>query len=233
MFQREQEGLQAIAKTQTIATPQVLFQGDAGNESYLLLEWIDTRKPAPQSSYLLGGQLAAMHRHTAAYFGFDTDNYMGSLPQSNSHHSSWHNFFISERLLPMVKLGREKGELSAPDVQHFEKLYLKLSEFFNEDAPSLIHGDLWGGNYLIATDGKPYLIDPAVSYGNREFDIAMTTLFGGFDNAFYEAYHSAYPLQSGWQQRINLWNLYPLLIHVNLFGGNYASQVRRCLATYV
>ena len=233
MFKREQKGLQAIAHTKTIAVPHVILQADIDTDSYLLLAWIDTTPPTKQTSLLLGEQLAAMHRHTAPKFGFDTDNYMGSLSQSNKQYYNWSDFFIMERLQPMVKMAIQKGELSAKDEERFEKLYEKLPGLFNEEQPALIHGDLWGGNYLTGSNGTPYLIDPAVSYGNREFDIAMTTLFGGFDTDFYEAYQAAYPLLPGWQQRISLWNLYPLLVHVNLFGGSYAAQVRHSLDQFI
>jgi protein-ribulosamine 3-kinase len=233
MFQRELEGLTAIANTNTIAVPATILQGDADDYSYLLLQWIVTGSFDADTSRLLGEQLAQMHRHTVPQFGFDSDNYMGSLPQSNRRHATWANFFINQRLQPMVKLGMDNGLLNGGDLKDFEVLYDKLSSLFTEEVPALIHGDLWSGNYLISDKGKPFLIDPAVCYGNREFDIAMTTLFGGFDQRFYDAYHLVYPLLPGWQQRINLWNLYPLLVHVNLFGGAYLSQTRQCLAQYL
>jgi fructosamine-3-kinase len=233
MFKREAEGLAAIRATQTIAVPGVNFDGEVGDESFLLMEWIDTGQSTIYSAQVLGQQLAQMHRTTTPMFGFATDNYMGSLHQSNKQHDTWADFFIAERLEPMVKMAVDNHELSQMDIRRFEDLYNKLPGLFTEEPPSLIHGDLWGGNYLISSDGKPYLIDPAVSYGNREFDIAMTTLFGGFDNAFYEAYNAEFPLQPAWQKRLKLWNLYPLLVHVNLFGGSYAQQVRQNLATFV
>ncbi|PWK78911.1 fructosamine-3-kinase [Mucilaginibacter oryzae] len=233
MFKREAEGLAAIKATETIAVPDVFWGGETEDESFLLMEWINTVQPSKHSSTDLGIQLAQMHRCTAAMFGFDTDNYMGSLHQSNKRHHTWSKFFIEERLQPMVKIGFDKQELTKADVHLFDELYKKLPSLFDEELPSLIHGDLWGGNYMISVGGKPYLIDPAVSYGNREFDIAMTTLFGGFDNAFYLAYHEAFPLQAGWRQRLKLWNLYPLLVHVTLFGGGYARQVRENLAGFI
>lgn len=233
MFQREAEGLLAMAKTGTIAVPDVLLQNEVGDKGLLLMEWIDTRRSTPGASALLGKQVAQMHRSTAEDFGLDTDNYMGSLPQSNKRHSKWSDFFTNERLMPMVKMAAGKRLLNSDDQQNFEQLYKNLPHLFEEERPSLIHGDLWGGNYLISEDEKPYLIDPAVSYGHREFDIAMTTLFGGFSQEFYIAYNEAFPLTKGWQQRLDLWNLYPLLVHLNLFGKGYLGQVRDCLHEYI
>jgi protein-ribulosamine 3-kinase len=232
MFKCEAEGLRAIAKTNTIAVPGIVLQDDVDDKCFLLLEWIETRRPTAKASALLGQQLARMHQATAGSFGFDSDNYMGSLKQSNKKNGSWSEFFIQDRLMPMVKTGIDKELLNRTDTANFEQLYKKLPELFSEEPSSLIHGDLWSGNYLISEDEKPYLIDPAVSYGHREFDIAMTTLFGGFSNEFYAAYNEAFPLEKGWQQRMDLWNLYPLLVHLNLFGMGYLGQVRDCLNEY-
>lgn len=232
MFAQESKGLLAIRQTQTIAVPDVIFNGYADNESYLILEWIDTWYATDKASKRLGEQLADLHRHTAPKFGFDEDNYMGSLSQSNRQHKTWNDFFIEERLKPMVKMAIDKGELTEADLDQFESLYLELPNISPDESPALVHGDLWSGNYIIDTKEQPYLIDPAVSYSNREVDIALTTLFGGFDRPFYEAYHAAYPLQPGWQQRLKIWNLYPLLVHVNLFGGGYADQVREIISVH-
>jgi protein-ribulosamine 3-kinase len=233
MFKLEQEGLAAIQSTQTIAVPNVLLCGETEAESYLVIQWIEPGQNTRKSSQKLGEQLAQMHQYTSSRFGFPIDNYMGSLIQSNKLHTTWDGFFIEERLKPMIKIAYEKHALGGNDIQLFEKLFQKLPELFDEEPPALVHGDLWSGNYLIDTNEVPYLIDPAVSYSNREFDIAMTTLFGGFDTSFYEAYHSNFQLQTGWKQRLNLWNLYPLLLHVNLFGDSYITQVRYNLSMFV
>ncbi|RVU00797.1 fructosamine kinase [Mucilaginibacter limnophilus] len=229
MFHAEANGLELIHQSNTIAVPKVILQGDHNDESFLLLEWLDTKRPGAEDARQLGLQLAAMHKSTALKFGLDSDNYMGSLAQRNDRHSTWAKFFVTQRLQPMVKMAVDKARLNIADASKFEALYKMLPGMFDEEPPALIHGDLWGGNYLIGSDGRPYLIDPAVSYGHREFDIAMTTLFGSFNNEFYVAYNEAFPLAKGWQQRLDLWNLYPLLVHVNLFGGGYAGQVRDCL----
>lgn len=233
MFKLEADGLETIRDTQTIGVPVILLQGETDEDSYLVLQWVDTGDRTTKSSQTLGEQLAQMHMHTAINFGFKTDNYMGSLTQSNRQHDSWSSFFIEERLKPMVQIALKKGGLANQDALLFEKLYQIIPGTFTEEPPALVHGDLWNGNYLIGAGGKPYLIDPAVSYSNREFDIAMTTLFGGFNKTFYDAYQVNYPLQADWQRRLKLWNLYPLLVHVNLFGGGYTHQVRQCLTYFV
>jgi len=233
MFASEALGLRTIADAGTIAVPEVIACDNFEDYSFLLLQWIETRRPTTEASETLGRQLAAMHQCSAEYFGLDADNYMGSLHQSNKKHSSWAEFFIYERLMPMVKMASAKALLNNKDQLSFEKLYLRLSNLFDEEPPALIHGDLWGGNYLISIDEKPYLIDPAASYGHREFDIAMTTLFGGFASGFYEAYNEAFPLADGWDDRLDLWNLYPLLVHLNLFGASYLGQVKDCLQRYL
>ena len=232
LFALEAAGLGAIQQTHTIATPQVKFYGDFDDQSFLLLEWIETGPTTAAASALLGQQLAQLHRNSNPLFGLNADNYMGSLPQSNRRHGRWCDFFVQERLLPMVNMALSKGLLTANDGADFEDLYARLPQLFEEEPPALLHGDLWSGNYLINSTGQPYLIDPAVSYGHREFDIAMTTLFGGFNKEFHEAYNEAFPLAGGWQQRLSLWNLYPLLFHLNIFGKTYLNQVKVALQTY-
>lgn len=233
MFAREDEGLKAIADTRTIAVPDVILQSEFEDQSFLLMEWIAGRRPTDKAFEQLGHQLAEMHRHTNETFGFGHDNYIGSLKQNNKTHYTWAEFFVMERLQPMLKAAVQNKMFNKSDVQLFEKLFNRLTELFDEERPSFLHGDLWGGNYLINNDEKPYLIDPAVYYGHREADIAMTALFGGFSDVFYHAYLETFPLQSGWRKRLDLWNLYPLLVHVNLFGGSYVSQVRGVLEKYI
>ncbi len=233
MFERESEGLAAIRKTQTVAVPQETAHGTFEDDAFLILAWVEAGSKSSGSLTALGQQLAVMHQCTAPNYGFDHDNYMGSLQQSNTRHDTWSDFFINERLQPMVQTAISRNLLTIQQAGLFERLYARLPQLFAEEQPALLHGDLWGGNYLIDTEGKPYLIDPAVSYGHREFDIAMTTLFGGFSAGFYSAYNEAYPLTTGWQQRTALWNLYPLLLHLNLFGRSYLPQVIDSVKMYL
>jgi protein-ribulosamine 3-kinase len=233
MFAAEARGLTMLTQTNVVKVPVIVLQGDAGNESFLLLEWVDARRGSVQGTQVLGSQLAHIHRNTGAEFGLDHDNYIGSLTQSNRNHSKWSDFFIQERLQPMVTLAADKRLLEYADAGNFEKLYAILPELFDEEAPALLHGDLWSGNYLTTPGDEPYLIDPAVYYGHREVDIAMTTLFGGFSNEFYISYHEEFPLARGWQERTDLWNLYPLLVHLNLFGAGYLDRVRDALTKYL
>jgi len=233
MFAAEAEGLKLLAQTKAVKVPVIVLQGDAGNESFLLLEWVDAKRGSVQATQNLGAQLAQIHGNTADQFGLDHDNYIGSLPQSNRKHDKWSDFFIQERLQPMVSLAADKRLLEYADAGNFEKLYSKLPGLFDEEAPALLHGDLWSGNYLTTPADEPYLIDPAVYYGHREVDLAMTALFGGFSNEFYIDYNQAFPLAEGWQQRTDLWNLYPLLVHLNLFGAGYLDRVRDAVKNYL
>ncbi len=232
MFEAEAEGLKLMAQTGTVRVPSIVLQGHSGNESFLLLEWIDSRRGSVQATALLGIQLAKMHQHSAGNFGLDHDNYMGSLPQSNHRHNKWSDFFVQERLQPMVSLAVDKRLLEYADAGNFEKLYARMPELFEEETPALLHGDLWSGNYLTTPEDEPYLIDPAVYYGHREVDLAMTMLFGGFSNEFYTSYHEAFPIAKDWHQRVDLWNLYPLLVHLNLFGAGYSGRVKEALNNY-
>lgn len=229
MFAKEAHALQLIRDTDTIPVPKVITYGEVGDQAYILLEYLEK---APRSAGFwnqFGADLAAMHRHTGESYGLDEDNYMGSLPQRNTPKNNWIDFFVENRLMPQVMLAQENGLLSAADVTNFESLYTKLPDLLPIEQPALIHGDLWSGNFLCGPDGKAYIFDPALYYGHREAELAMTTLFGGYDATFYDAYYEAWPLLPGWQDRLDIYNLYPLLIHLNLFGSGYLGAVRGIL----
>jgi len=221
MFVLEERGLQRLHDTGEVHVPQIISPGEIGEFSFLLLEYVDSAAPGKTFWEDFGSSLANMHKHTSDQFGLDHDNYIGSLKQSNNIHSSWASFFIEERLEPQVQMAN-----LSPDVEKmFNKLYTRLDEIVPAEVPALLHGDLWSGNYMTSARGEPTLIDPAVYYGHREMDIGMTKLFGGFDERFYASYNAVFPMESGWESRMDICNLYPLMVHVNLFGGSYLSQV--------
>lgn len=234
MFEKEALGLQALANSQTLKIPQVIGTGEVEGTSYLLLEFLEKTVGTSKSWHQLGHQLAAMHQHTSGQFGWDSDNYIGSLPQYNAKHESWISFFRAERLMPQVALGAQKGLIRADVQKQFDLLCQKLPELMpSATKPSLLHGDLWSGNVLMTLHDTPCLVDPAVYYGHREAELAFTQLFGGFPNSFYDAYQEAYPLENGYRQRVDLFNLYPLLVHLNLFGEGYLWDIKSILQTYL
>lgn len=229
MFESEAQGLELLAEAGEIRVPRALFHDSLEHSDVLLLEYLEPAPPQSGMWPLFGASLARLHRHTAALFGLGFNNYMGSLPQKNGFHDTWPEFFIRERLEPQVRLALERGYDLRPAI---ERLYPGLVQLFPKESPALIHGDLWNGNYLVTGDGTAALIDPAVSYGHREADLAMTMLFGGFPQEFYDGYQSEYPLERGWKERMDLYNLYPLLVHLNLFGSSYLGEILRILKRY-
>ncbi|MEC3908336.1 fructosamine kinase family protein [Tamlana sp. 2201CG12-4] len=225
MFQTEAYGLDLIAKTNTIKTPKVIAFDSFENSAFLLMEFIESKQATAEDFKVLGKQLAALHQCISENFGLDTDNYIGSLPQSNTVHKTWGDFYTDERLLPQLKLAKQKDLLSDAECPSEQQIKNYLESLFQNIKPSLLHGDLWSGNYLISKDGTPYLIDPSVYYGHSEVDIAMTKLFGGFGHAFYKAYESYSPFDVNTSARIDIYQLYYLLVHLNLFGRSYYGSV--------
>jgi fructosamine-3-kinase len=179
-----------------------------------------------------GRALAQLHRKSQESFGLEHDNYIGSLPQSNKTHASWSEFFIQERLEAQLKRARDRNKIGGDILLRMEKLFHRLEGLFPFEPPALLHGDLWSGNFFCGVDGEACIFDPAVYFGHREMDIGMSKLFGGFDPAFYQAYNAEWPLGDDWENRVDIANLYPLLVHVNLFGGGYLSQVRSILQRF-
>jgi len=177
-------------------------------------------------------QIANLHRHTSNIFGLDHNNYIGSLNQSNKNHNNWIDFFREERLIFQIKMARDNGKIGNDIINMFDGFFLKLDEIFPVEPPALIHGDLWSGNYMVNKNGEPVIIDPAVYYGNREMDLGMTQLFGGFSAEFYKFYNDFFPLENGWKDRLDYCNLYPLMVHVNLFGGGYIQSVKSILKRF-
>jgi protein-ribulosamine 3-kinase len=233
MFDAEAKGLELLGSGSTLIVPKVMDFGTAGPFQFLLLEYIDSGKKTLDFWDRFGSGLARIHKRSSTHFGLDHNNYIGSLPQRNTQNTSWTEFFIHERLLPQLHFARDVGKVDHNFVRRFDVLFNQLPSLLPEEPPSLLHGDLWGGNLMIAHEGEPCIIDPAVYYGNREVDLAMMQLFGGFDRCCLESYSELYPLHPGYEERLDLYNLYPLLVHVNLFGGGYKGQVVSILNHFV
>ncbi|OQP61974.1 hypothetical protein A3860_30240 [Niastella vici] len=232
LFDAEQKGLKLLAQQQVIRTPRVIAHAHTGDTQVLILEWIEQGLKTEDFWKTFGRQLAALHHIQHNQCGLDSDNYMGALPQNNHWTSSWTEFFIHQRLQPQVKLALDRRLLEPAHVAQFEKLYQQLAGIFAAEPAALLHGDLWSGNFLCDDAGQPVLIDPAVYYGHRSMDLAMTTLFGGFDAPFYESYQHYFPLPPNYRQQWEICNLYPLLIHLNLFGKSYLSDILYTIRRY-
>lgn len=231
MFPAEAQGLRLIAATQTVRVPAVLAAADVSGDqpAYILMEWLEGPPAAARRGdpALLGMHLAAMHGHSADAYGLDHDNYIGSTPQQNGWEKDWVRFYREKRLRPQIEQAQRNGLLPATRRQRLERLLERLDDWLEgvTRQPALLHGDLWSGNVIGGPAGVPVLIDPAVSYSDREAEIAFTELFGGFSTRFYDAYQAAWPLEPGYANRRDLYNLYHLLNHLNLFGESYGAQV--------
>jgi len=225
MFENEAHGLAEMRSLQCIRIPDVICYGQTSDQSYLVLEYIELESLRGHASQLLGTQLAQLHRHPQAFYGWHQDNTIGSTVQYNARHTDWSTFWQQERLLPQLSMAAQngfKGRLQTKGQQLAEQVHVFFDNY--TPPPALLHGDLWGGNAAADRQGNPVIFDPASYYGDRETDIAMTELFGGFGNDFYAAYQAEYPLDPAYQTRKTLYNLYHILNHVNLFGGSYLGQ---------
>lgn len=225
MFAAEAEGLLEIAKTGVVRVPEPICWGVAADTAYLVLEHIEFGKNSERASVMLGTQLAYLHRITTPRFGWRRDNTIGTTPQFNTCEDSWPMFWRKHRLGFQLQLTIRNGH-GGRLIEKLEHVVESIPALLTGHEPhaALLHGDLWGGNFAVDVAGQPVIFDPAIYYGDRETDIAMTELFGGFDSHFYHAYKNAYPLATGYGVRKTLYNLYHVLNHVNLFGGGYARQ---------
>jgi fructosamine-3-kinase len=229
MFEKESRGLTLLKSANCIDVPEVIHVAEAEDIQFIILSFVKAGRRAKNYWTLLGEQLANLHRNTHTHFGLDHDNYIGSLIQRNVLTENWIDFFIQYRLEVQLSLAERERKITSDIRKQFDVLYKKLPDLLPQEKPALLHGDLWSGNVMVNEKGEPALIDPAVYYGHREAELAFTQLFGGFEQEFYGAYQNAFPLSAGFNSRTDLYNLYPLLVHVNLFGGGYLQQVENIL----
>lgn len=233
MFEKEFYGLQLLYQTKTIKIPKPIIDGSFENQIFLITEFIQKGSLSENFWQTFAHQLAALHKNSNEQFGLSDNNYIGSLRQQNNFCSTWSEFYTTQRILPLIQLAFSQNKCSKADVELTEKLCSSFDKLFPEEKPALIHGDLWSGNFISDLNGEPVIYDPAVYYGNREMDIAMSLLFGGFDKRFYEYYNKVFPLLPNWNERIKLCELYPLLIHLILFGGHYYNKVIEIIKAYI
>lgn len=235
MFEAEALGVKQIAQTQTIRAPQPICWGTEANTAYLILEWLDLGGKSNNVAWEeMGRKLACLHQWTPPQnepghdqFGWDINNTIGSTPQMNPWVKNWSEFWQQHRIGYQLKLARRRGGTFEQSEQLLEKIPEILAD--HHPKPSLVHGDLWGGNASVTVTGEPVIFDPATYFGDREVDLAMTELFGGFPSVFYQGYYDVYPIDGGYERRKVLYNLYHILNHFNLFGGGYGSQANQMI----
>lgn len=231
-FKEETLGL-TFLKNNKALTPKIITEGHYKNTIYLILEWINSSKKTTEFWKNFGHQVAKIHQQKGKNFGLNYNNFIGSLPQINQpRYSCFATFFIENRLQPQLQLAYDQKLLRKKHLQQFERIFKTLKNSIPKEKPSAIHGDLWSGNFICNVDKNAVLFDPAVSYGHREADLAMTLLFGGFAPDFYKNYAEIYPLQKGFNNRVEIYNLYPLLIHLNLFGSHYLKAITNTISKF-
>jgi fructosamine-3-kinase len=232
MYRAEADGLAWLRAANALRLPRVVAVGE-GEPAFLALEWVERGPPGPGYDERLGRGLAALHRAGAPGFGLAHDNWIGPLPQPNGPCPTWPEFYATRRLQPMARAAAERGLLPARVRAGVERLAGRLQDLCGPpEPPARLHGDLWGGNAMSDAAGEPVLVDPAAYGGHREMDLAMMRLFGGFSERVFAAYAEEFPLAPGHEDRVGLYQLYPLLVHVALFGGAYAGSVERVLERY-
>ena len=229
MFSTEARGLDWLAETEALRVPEVVASG----ANFLALEFLESAPKMSGFDEELGRGLARMHRFQPEPPGLHFDNFIGPLPQCNTPCEEWTDFYARRRLQPRVEEAVQSGNAPRDWLRKFGNLYQALPGIIPDEPCSRLHGDLWGGNLLVGPSGEPCFIDPAVYNGHREIDLAMMKLFGGFSPTVFESYNESYTLQPGYRDRVDLYQLYPLLVHVNLFGGGYVSSVERALSRYL
>ncbi len=228
MFAAEAKGLKELKSSNTFRVPEILGFDTIDNTSFLLLEYINTGQPSGDFWTVFGEKLALLHQQSSPCFGLSIDNYIGSLPQFNARHHTAEQFYIQQRLHPQFELAATNGFLFSG----LDQFYKCIEDEIPKEPASLIHGDLWSGNFIVGNGGIPCLIDPAVAFAPREMDISMMLLFGGFDSELFRVYDEVFPFSHNWRERLSIWQLYYLLVHLNIFGSSYYDSVKNVLNKY-
>ena len=234
LFEKEAIGLKMLKRHAIdLRIPEVLDFGVLdGGLSFIVLDFIETSGMKKHHFEKLGQGIAQLHTTKFSHFGADYDNYIGLLPQKNAYRSSFADFFWEMRILPQLELAIKKHHFTLNELGSIEHASKQWTDIFPVEDPVLIHGDLWAGNIFTDSEGNAGILDPAVYFGHREMEIAFTHLFGGFEPSFYQAYSEILPISPGFEQRKRLYQLYPVLVHVNLFGGNYVNQARAIIKEF-
>ncbi len=233
MFESEAKSMELIRATNTIFVPKVYGYGKKTDGAYLMLDFVAESKKKPDFWENFGHKLAELHSNTSDKHGLHFNNYIGSLRQINDFTEDGIQFYLDKRLSWQLDRAYKAKIVDYKLYIDLNNLFSKIPSLFPNEKPSLLHGDLWAGNMMVANNGQAALVDPSTYYGLREAEIAYTTLFGGFKNRFYEAYNEIKPLEPGFKDRIDLYNLYPLLAHTNLFGGSYLESIKRIVKKYI
>ena len=230
MFEKEAKNLKILSESNSFIIPEVFQHGIFENKSFLLLQYIENLETTGNIGDF-AENLVKLHQNRQDSYGLNFDNYIGKIAQKNTVATHWVDFYIQNRLQFQIDLAGDK--IPTHIKKNFNRLYQKLSTIIPVEKASLLHGDLWNGNYFYNLQGKAVLFDPAVYYGHREIDLAMMSLFGGFEQEIYRIYHDLFPLEPDWKNRLKIYQLYPLLVHVNLFGASYLSAIQQILKYFV
>ncbi|RLD24667.1 MAG: ketosamine-3-kinase [Bacteroidetes bacterium] len=232
MFRAESSGLDLLREKSSFNIPQVISVFTDAGTAYLVMSFIEAAGRSSMFWNNLSTHLAELHKQTSKKFGLHENNFIGALPQKNDFEDDWQSFFSARRILPMVEMAINTGLVEKSFVINIEDVLGRIVDLMPVEPPALVHGDLWSGNLIVDALGEPCIIDPAVYYGHREMDIAFSHLFGGFNREFYEIYNEVYPLEPGFDERVDLYNLYPLLVHLNLFGRSYLGQIENIISRF-
>lgn len=229
MFDAEKRGLEFLIENSPFHIPKPIATGITEDMQWIVMEHLSHGTKSENYWENFGKNMARMHSHSNDTFGLDTDNYLGNLPQKNGAKDTWAEFYAENRLGPQLKMAKDQGLTNDEMVRLIEKVMSRVERYFPEEKPAALHGDMWTGNFTTDANGEATIFDPSAYYGHREMDIAMSKLFGGFDDRFYKAYNEEFPMEDGWENRLPIADLYPLLAHLNIFGGTYSYQIMNIL----